>query len=140
MQKAGHHVTSFGIVKLRQCSPSGYTGQKLAKRFLKLVLISFPCHTSSLSPTEKKWKKCHKMKKVWFAEDGVHFASFGVERHGLAKAALSQSPSPPSPSVSSSKGLWFFKATYRTAQHLCGFTVYKQLSPPLSHMVLNPVK
>lgn len=53
MQKAGHHVTSFGIVKLRQSSPSDDTGQKLAERFLKLVLISFPRHTCSLSPTEK---------------------------------------------------------------------------------------
>lgn len=63
MQKAGHHVTSFGIVKLRQSSPSGDTGQKLAERFLKLVLISFPRHTSSLSPTEKNGRSVTKRKK-----------------------------------------------------------------------------
>lgn len=76
MQKSGHHVTSFGTVRLWRSSRSGYTGQKLAERFLKLVLISFPRHTSSLSPTEKNGRSVTKQKKD--AEDGVHLASFGV--------------------------------------------------------------
>lgn len=77
------------------------------------------------------------MKKVWFAEDGVHFASFGMRGTGQS---CSFPVSLTSFSVSSSKGLWLFKASYHTAQHLCDFTAHKQLSPPLSHMVLNPVK
>lgn len=49
MQKAGHHVTSFGTVKLWQSSPSGSTG-KIGREDFETVLISSP---AILAPSPK---------------------------------------------------------------------------------------